>query len=97
MPLSIRLGIRMIYRNKLSKVRKGLDTKVSRSILQKLTMRQGRKYNDPKSQQSIKRKSAFANKKKKKKKKKRGILNTNKQTNQINQIIIIIIIIIIKS
>jgi len=55
MSTMIRLGIRSVYKNKLSSVRKGLDTKMVRAFLLNMTLRQGKKYNDPKSKDSIKR------------------------------------------
>jgi len=43
----------MLYRNKFSKVRKTLDTKIARGFLNNMTIRQGKKFNDPKSKEGI--------------------------------------------
>lgn len=56
MSTMIRIGIRSVYKNKL---RKGLDTKMVRAFLLNMTMRQGKKFNDPKSKDSIKRTPPF--------------------------------------
>ena len=54
-PTYIRLGIRAIYRSGFGPVRKGLDTKMVKAVLQNLSIRQGRKYDDPASAASIRR------------------------------------------
>jgi len=53
-PTSIRLGIRVVYRNKFRNMRKGLDSKLFRNFLHNQSVRQGKKFNDPKSKEEIK-------------------------------------------